>query len=83
MRSVVPRAARVRAEKARDGARLRLQPLRSAFAFSQRPATLRLDFTRLGCGRATASQVAAAGGIAVVGDEQVGLSVLDAMNFMF
>jgi uncharacterized protein (TIGR03083 family) len=42
-----------------------------------------LDFTRLGCGRATASQVAAAGGIAIVGDEQVGLSVLGAMNFMF
>jgi SCP-2 sterol transfer family len=42
-----------------------------------------LDFTRLGCGRATASQVAAAGGIGIVGDEQVGLSVLGAMNFMF
>jgi uncharacterized protein (TIGR03083 family) len=42
-----------------------------------------LDFTRLGCGRATASQVATAGGIGIVGDEQVGLSVLGAMNFMF
>jgi uncharacterized protein (TIGR03083 family) len=42
-----------------------------------------LDFTRLGCGRAAASQVAAAGGIAIVGDEQVGQSVLSAMNFMF
>ena len=42
-----------------------------------------IDFTRLGCGRATAAQVEAAGGIDVVGDEQVGLSVLGAMNFMF
>ena len=43
-----PWAARVGAEQARDRARLRLQPLRSAFGFSQRPATLRLDLTRLG-----------------------------------
>jgi uncharacterized protein (TIGR03083 family) len=42
-----------------------------------------LDFMRLGCGRATAAQVATAGGIGIVGDEQVGLSVLGAMNFMF
>ena len=42
-----------------------------------------LDFTRLGCGRATASQVEAAGGVDIVGDQQVGLSVLSAMNFMF
>ena len=42
-----------------------------------------LDFTRLGCGRATAAQVEAAGGIGIVGDEQVGRSVLGAMNFMF
>ena len=43
-----PRPARLGAEKARDRARLRLQPLRGAFGFSQRPATLRLDLTRLG-----------------------------------
>ena len=43
-----PGAARVGAEQARDRARLRLQPLRSAFGFSQRPATLRLDLA--GCG---------------------------------
>jgi uncharacterized protein (TIGR03083 family) len=42
-----------------------------------------IDFTRLGCGRATAAQVEAAGGINIVGDQQVGLSVLGAMNFMF
>ena len=42
-----------------------------------------IDFTRLGCGRATAAEVEAAGGIGVDGDDQVGRSVLDAMNFMF
>jgi uncharacterized protein (TIGR03083 family) len=42
-----------------------------------------LDFTRLGCGRATAAQVEAADGLGVEGDEQVGRSVLGAMNFMF
>jgi uncharacterized protein (TIGR03083 family) len=42
-----------------------------------------LDFMRLGCGRATAAQVATVGGVGIVGDEQVGLSVLGAMNFMF
>jgi uncharacterized protein (TIGR03083 family) len=42
-----------------------------------------IDFTRLGCGRATAATVEAAGGVGVDGDEQVGLSVLGAMNFMF
>ena len=43
-----PGAARVGAEKARDRARLRLQPLRGALGFSQRPATLRLDLPSLG-----------------------------------
>ena len=42
-----------------------------------------IDFTRLGCGRATAAQVEEAGGIGLDGDEQVGRSVLGAMNFMF
>jgi hypothetical protein len=42
-----------------------------------------IDFTRLGCGRADAAQVEAAGGIGLDGDEQVGRSVLGAMNFMF
>ena len=42
-----------------------------------------LDFVRLGCGRATAAQVDAAGAIAVRGDAAVGHQVLDAMNFMF
>jgi uncharacterized protein (TIGR03083 family) len=42
-----------------------------------------IDFTRLGCGRASAAQVEAAGGIGLEGDEQVGRSVLGAMNFMF
>ncbi|HSZ36316.1 MAG TPA: maleylpyruvate isomerase family mycothiol-dependent enzyme [Acidimicrobiales bacterium] len=42
-----------------------------------------LDFLRLGCGRATAVQVEAAGGIAMEGDAAVGRQVLAAMNFMF
>ncbi|HEX4162046.1 MAG TPA: maleylpyruvate isomerase family mycothiol-dependent enzyme [Acidimicrobiales bacterium] len=42
-----------------------------------------LDFLRLGCGRATAAQVQAAGGIAMEGDAAVGRQVLGAMNFMF
>jgi uncharacterized protein (TIGR03083 family) len=42
-----------------------------------------IDFVRLGCGRATAAQVEAAGGVGVEGDAQVGQAVLDAMNFMF
>lgn len=42
-----------------------------------------VDFTRLGCGRATAAQVEAAGGIRVEGDSALGQQVLSAMNFMF
>ncbi len=42
-----------------------------------------IDFVRLGCGRATAAQVEAAGGVEVEGDTVVGRSVLGAMNFMF
>jgi uncharacterized protein (TIGR03083 family) len=42
-----------------------------------------LDFLRLGCGRATAAQVEAAGGVAMAGDTAVGRQVLGAMNFMF
>jgi uncharacterized protein (TIGR03083 family) len=42
-----------------------------------------IDFLRLGCGRATAEQVDAAGGIAMEGDADVGRRVLAAMNFMF
>lgn len=41
-----------------------------------------LDFLRLGCGRATAEQVDAAGGVAMEGDAAVGRQVLGAMNFM-
>jgi len=41
-----------------------------------------LDFVRLGCGRATAAQVEAAGGVALSGDAAAGRSVLGAMNFM-
>ena len=40
-------------------------------------------FVRLSCGRATAAQVEAAGGVEVAGDAAVARSVLDAMNFMF
>lgn len=42
-----------------------------------------LDFLRLGCGRATAEQVDAAGGVALRGDAAVGRQVLGAMNFIF
>jgi uncharacterized protein (TIGR03083 family) len=42
-----------------------------------------VDFARLGCGRATAARVEAAGGVAVRGDAAVGRRVLAAMNFMF
>ena len=42
-----------------------------------------INFMRLGCGRATAAQVEAAGGVEVQGDAVVGQSVLGAMNFMF
>ena len=42
-----------------------------------------IDFVRLGCGRATAAQVEAAGGVGWQGDAQVGQAVLGAMNFMF
>ncbi len=42
-----------------------------------------LDFVRLGCGRATAEQVEAAGGIGMEGDAVTGRSVLGHMNFMF
>jgi uncharacterized protein (TIGR03083 family) len=42
-----------------------------------------LDFMRLGCGRTTAADVEAAGGLALAGDDAVGRQVLGAMNFMF
>jgi len=42
-----------------------------------------IDFVRLGCGRAAAEQVEAAGGVGLRGDAAVGRAVLDAINFMF
>ena len=42
-----------------------------------------VDFTRLGCGRATVAQLEAAGGVVVSGDAAAGRRVLGAMNFMF
>jgi uncharacterized protein (TIGR03083 family) len=42
-----------------------------------------IDFVRLGCGRASDADVAAAGGLDVRGDAVVGRRVLGAMNFMF
>jgi uncharacterized protein (TIGR03083 family) len=42
-----------------------------------------LDFVRLGCGRASAEQVEAAGGIGLGGDAAIGMRVLSNMNFMF
>jgi uncharacterized protein (TIGR03083 family) len=42
-----------------------------------------IDFLRLGCGRTTAGQVEAVGGIAFSGDVGLGRQILGAMNFMF
>jgi uncharacterized protein (TIGR03083 family) len=42
-----------------------------------------LDFVRLGCGRATADQMEAAGGVGLEGDAAIGMRVLSSMNFMF
>ena len=42
-----------------------------------------IDFVRLGCGRVTAAQVEAAGGVGVEGDARAAQAVLGAMNFMF
>ena len=42
-----------------------------------------IDFVRLGCGRTTSAPLEATGAIGVEGDDQVGRSVLGAMNFMF
>jgi hypothetical protein len=42
-----------------------------------------IDFVRLGCGRATSTQLQAAGGVVLQGDALVGQAVLGAMNFMF
>jgi uncharacterized protein (TIGR03083 family) len=42
-----------------------------------------LDFVRLGCGRATAGEVDAAGGIGVAGDPVLARTILASMNFMF
>ena len=42
-----------------------------------------LDFVRLGCGRTTAADVDAAGGIELGGDAALGRTVLEQMNFMF
>jgi len=41
-----------------------------------------LDFVQLGCGRTTAAQVDAAGGIGVVGDPALAQAVVSSMNFM-
>jgi uncharacterized protein (TIGR03083 family) len=42
-----------------------------------------IDFVRLGCGRTSAEEVEAAGGVEVGGDAVLGRRVLGAMNFMF
>jgi uncharacterized protein (TIGR03083 family) len=42
-----------------------------------------VDFVRLGCGRATAAAIAAAGGVKVEGDADLGQRILENMNFMF
>jgi uncharacterized protein (TIGR03083 family) len=42
-----------------------------------------IDFVRLGCGRAAAGEVQAAGGIRLEGDAALGQRILDSMNFMF
>jgi uncharacterized protein (TIGR03083 family) len=42
-----------------------------------------IDFVRLGCGRVSADEVQAVGGVEVQGDAAAGRRVLGAMNFMF
>ena len=42
-----------------------------------------LDFVRLGCGRVTAEEVEAAGGVEVEGDAALGQEDSESMNFMF
>jgi uncharacterized protein (TIGR03083 family) len=42
-----------------------------------------LDFVQLGCGRVTAAQVDAAGGLGVAGDSVLAQAVVNSMNFMF
>jgi uncharacterized protein (TIGR03083 family) len=42
-----------------------------------------IDFVRLGCGRANAAAIAAAGGVKVEGDADLGQRILENMNFMF
>jgi uncharacterized protein (TIGR03083 family) len=42
-----------------------------------------LDFVRLGCGRASADQVEAAGGVSLEGDAAIGRRVLGSMNITF
>ena len=41
-----------------------------------------IDFVRLGCGRAGAAALEAAGSIGIEGDAAAGHAVLAAMNFM-
>jgi uncharacterized protein (TIGR03083 family) len=42
-----------------------------------------LDFVRLGCGRASAAEVLAEGGVAIEGDQALGQRIVEHMNFMF
>lgn len=42
-----------------------------------------IDFVRLGCGRATAAAISAAGGVTLAGDADLGQRILENMNFMF
>ena len=42
-----------------------------------------IDFVRLGCGRVSADELEAAGGVVVGGDAALGRKILEAMNFMF
>jgi uncharacterized protein (TIGR03083 family) len=65
-----------------------VQDGRAQFVGSDRAPVVTLglsavDFTRLGCGRASWEQVQAAGGMEVEGDTALGQQVLGAMNFMF
>jgi uncharacterized protein (TIGR03083 family) len=42
-----------------------------------------VDFVRLGCGRATAGEVARNGGLSIEGDSALGQKIAENMNFMF
>lgn len=64
-----------------EGGRARLVPAAGTPTVTLSMSSV--NFTRLGCGRATGDAVEAAGGVALAGNAGLGRTVLGAMNFMF